>query len=130
MFVLCWTYLSIATAQRICDPTEDAVGVHFKVIDHVVVVLRTIGVLTTIGNESVAISLMVTEVPQKLWAISWTVYVWPTWIPTQSLVVCDELALVRSGGVEHDGTLLTLIRNWTGILLIGVIEFESRKSSI
>jgi hypothetical protein len=64
------TYLSTATAQRICDPTAEAVGVHVKLIDHNVVVFRTIGVLMTIGNERVAISIMLVELGQKFSAMS------------------------------------------------------------
>ena len=64
------TNLSIATAQRICDPTAEALGVHRRTLDHVVDVFWTSAVLVTTGNESVAMSVMLV-VGQKVWATSW-----------------------------------------------------------
>ena len=60
----------MAIAQRICVPTAAAVGVQIKLIDHNVVVFRTIGVLLTTGNESVAMSMIDVEFGQKFSAIS------------------------------------------------------------
>ncbi len=88
----------------------------------------TIGVLLTIGNERVAISRIVVELEQKFCAVSSITYDWPTWIPTQPPVW--EIGPVRSGRLEQEDTFCTLIKNWTGMLLIGVVEVELTKSSI
>ncbi len=86
------------------------------------------GVLITIGKESVAISWIVVELGQKFWAVNSIIYVWPTWIPTQPPIW--ETGPVRRGRVEQDELPRTLIRNWTGTLLRGVTDVELTKSSI
>jgi energy-converting hydrogenase Eha subunit C len=53
-------YLSIATAQRICEPISAAVGVHVKVTEYSVLVFWVRLLLITIGNDRVAISWIVT----------------------------------------------------------------------
>ena len=58
-------YLSTATAQRICEPTWSAVGVHVKETEYNVLVFWVTFVLKTIGNESVAISLIITPYAEQ-----------------------------------------------------------------
>jgi hypothetical protein len=72
----CQTNMSIATAQRTCDPTCSIVGVHNNDTDHHDVVFWTIGLLITLGKESVAISWIVVEFGQNCLAVSSMGYSW------------------------------------------------------
>ena len=58
--IMRFSYLSIATAQKICEPTWLAVGVQVKVTKYNVLEFWVILLLITIGNDKVEISLIVT----------------------------------------------------------------------
>jgi hypothetical protein len=123
----CQTDLSMAIAQRTCDPTCSTVGVHINDTDHINVVFRTIAVLITFRNESVTISSMVVEFEQLCSAISCMLYGWPTKTPTHWP---DSVTGPVRRGEEQGALFCTLIKNWTEILLSGSFDWESTKSSI
>lgn len=119
----------MVTTHGTCDPSAEGAGVHLTVCDHDdVVVFRTSGILSIMGNESIAMSLIVVfgqGQPQPRVA-SRTID--PFGHPCIVLLEKqDQRDVVPWNKVL---TLRTLIKNSTGTLLIGVVEVTLMKSSI